>query len=62
MEINKVLVADAVDEACLNLLRENNIKVEKKLKLPKEQLIQEIVVSKFIYCLLNLIWNVIISN
>ncbi|KAK4880347.1 hypothetical protein RN001_008493 [Aquatica leii] len=42
MEINKVLVADAVDQACVDLLKENKIDVDCKFKLTKEQLIKEI--------------------
>ncbi|KAF2903549.1 hypothetical protein ILUMI_02622 [Ignelater luminosus] len=42
MNINKVLVADAVDQACVDLLKNNLIDVDCKYKLSKEQLIQEI--------------------
>ncbi|KAK9753296.1 D-isomer specific 2-hydroxyacid dehydrogenase, NAD binding domain [Popillia japonica] len=42
MDIKKVLVADAVDKACVDLLKENNIEVDCKYKLPKQQLIEEI--------------------
>lgn len=46
MDINKVLVADAVDKACVDLLKEHNIEVDCKYKLPKQQLIEEIQVSR----------------
>lgn len=42
MEIKRVLVADAVDQACVDLLTQNAINVDCKYKLSKEQLIQEI--------------------
>uniref|UniRef100_A0A1L8E0N8 Putative glyoxylate/hydroxypyruvate reduct n=1 Tax=Nyssomyia neivai TaxID=330878 RepID=A0A1L8E0N8_9DIPT len=42
VDIKKVLVCDAVDEACVNLLKENGIQVTYKLKLPKEELCQEV--------------------
>ncbi|KRT79323.1 hypothetical protein AMK59_8452, partial [Oryctes borbonicus] len=42
MDIRKVLVADAVDKACVDLLKENDIEVDCKYKLPKQQLIEEI--------------------
>lgn len=44
MDIKKVLVADAVDNACVDLLKKYNIEVDCKYKLSKEQLIEEIVV------------------
>lgn len=47
MDIKKVLVADAVDKACVDLLKENDIEVDCKYKLPKEQLVKEIAVSIF---------------
>lgn len=46
MDIKNVLVADAVDEACVNLLKKNSINVTCKYKLTKEQLIKEIKVNK----------------
>lgn len=46
MNIKKVLVADAVDAACVELLQQNSIEVDCKYKLPKDQLIAEIPVSK----------------
>ncbi|KAJ8951100.1 hypothetical protein NQ318_003798 [Aromia moschata] len=42
MDIKKVLVADAVDASCVQLLKNNGIDVDCKYKLPKEQLIAEI--------------------
>ncbi|CAH1963452.1 unnamed protein product [Acanthoscelides obtectus] len=42
MDIKKVLVADAVDASCVDLLKKFNIQVDCKYKLPKEQLIAEI--------------------
>ncbi|KAF5277712.1 hypothetical protein FQR65_LT03692 [Abscondita terminalis] len=42
MEINNVLVADAVDGACVNLLKQNSINIDCKYKLSKEELIKEI--------------------
>ncbi|CAH0557078.1 unnamed protein product [Brassicogethes aeneus] len=42
MDIKKVLVADAVDVACTDLLKKHGIQVDCKYKLPKDQLIQEI--------------------
>lgn len=56
MDIRKVLVADAVDNACVDLLKKYNIEVDCKYKLSKEQLIEEIVVCilemqlKSVYC------------
>lgn len=42
MDIKKVLVADAVDTACTDLLKKYSIEVDCKYKLPKNQLIAEI--------------------
>ncbi|KAJ8929307.1 hypothetical protein NQ314_018015 [Rhamnusium bicolor] len=42
MDIKKVLVADAVDISCVELLRQVGIQVDCKYKLPKDQLIAEI--------------------
>uniref|UniRef100_A0AAR5PAF3 D-3-phosphoglycerate dehydrogenase n=1 Tax=Dendroctonus ponderosae TaxID=77166 RepID=A0AAR5PAF3_DENPD len=42
MDIRNVLVADAVDEACVALLQRHSIQVDCKYKLSKEQLIQAI--------------------
>ncbi|KAF7283361.1 hypothetical protein GWI33_000869 [Rhynchophorus ferrugineus] len=42
MDIKRVLVADAVDAACTELLKKNSIEVDCKYKLPKAQLIAEI--------------------
>lgn len=45
MEINTVLVADAVDNACIDILKKYSVKVDCKYKLPKDELIQIIKVS-----------------
>ncbi|XP_044268305.1 D-3-phosphoglycerate dehydrogenase [Tribolium madens] len=42
MQIKKVLVADAVDTACVKLLEKHSIQVDCKYKLPVDQLIAEI--------------------
>ncbi|KAG5889648.1 hypothetical protein JTB14_028926 [Gonioctena quinquepunctata] len=42
MDIRKVLVADAVDASCVDLLKKHSIIVDCKYKLPKEKLIAEI--------------------
>ncbi|KAK5647238.1 hypothetical protein RI129_002130 [Pyrocoelia pectoralis] len=42
MEINNVLITDAVDQACINLLKENGINVDCKYNLPQEKLLEEI--------------------
>ncbi|XP_050302169.1 D-3-phosphoglycerate dehydrogenase [Anthonomus grandis grandis] len=42
MDIKKVLVADAVDDACIQLLKKYSIDVDCKYKLPKDALIEEI--------------------
>ncbi|KAF5289298.1 hypothetical protein FQA39_LY15136 [Lamprigera yunnana] len=42
MQINKVLIADSVDQACIDLLKENNIEVDCKYKLHPNELIKEI--------------------
>lgn len=44
MDIKKVLVADAVDNECVNLLKKHSIQVDCKYKLTKDQLIKEIAV------------------
>ncbi|CAO1350099.1 unnamed protein product [Diamesa hyperborea] len=41
MEISSVLVCDAVDASCVELLKSNGINVDYKLKLSKETLIEE---------------------
>lgn len=41
VDIKSVLVCDAVDDACIDLLRANGIKVDSKQKLSKEALCQE---------------------
>lgn len=45
MDIKKVLVSDAVDAACVDLLKKYSIQVDCKYKLPQDQLIAEIEVS-----------------
>jgi D-3-phosphoglycerate dehydrogenase len=45
VDIQNVLVCDAVDQSCVDLLKYNNIHVDYKLKLPKDQLIAEAKVS-----------------
>lgn len=42
VEIKNVLVCDAVDESCIELLKQNGINVDYKLKLPKDQLVAEV--------------------
>lgn len=42
LDITKVLVADAVDQSCVDLLVKNGIQVDCKYKLPKEELIKQI--------------------
>lgn len=41
IEIKNVLVADAVDPSCVELLKSNGISVDYKLKLPENELIGE---------------------
>lgn len=45
MDIKSVLVCDAVDEACVNLLKEFDISVTYKLKMTPEQLCAEVKVK-----------------
>lgn len=45
MDVKKVLVSDAVDASCVDLLKKHSIQVDCKYKLPKDQLIAEIPVS-----------------
>lgn len=45
VEIKNVLVCDAVDQSCVDLLKANGIEVDYKLKLQKEVLIEEAKVS-----------------
>lgn len=47
IDITNVLVCDAVDASCVELLKYNRINVDYKLKLPKEQLIKEAEVKIF---------------
>lgn len=46
IDIQKVLVCDAVDPSCVELLKSNGISVDYKLKLPKDVLIEEAKVKK----------------
>ncbi len=41
IDIESVLVCDAVDSSCVELLKFNGIRVSYKLKLSKDQLIEE---------------------
>lgn len=43
--LSHVLISDAVDQSCVDLLKSNNIDVTCKYKLPKEELLKEIPVS-----------------
>lgn len=45
MNIEKVLVADAVDSACVDVLKQHSISVDCKYKLPKSELIKVIKVK-----------------
>lgn len=45
INIKNVLVCDAVDQSCVDLLKSNGIEVDYKLKLPKDVLIEEAKVS-----------------
>lgn len=50
MDIKKILVSDAVDASCTDLLKRHSIQVDCKYKLPKNQLIAEIEVrSKIVF-------------
>lgn len=42
IRIESVLVADEIEQECVDLLTSNGIKVEKKAKLTKEELIEEL--------------------
>jgi len=42
VDIEKVLVCDAVDESCISLLKQNNILVDYKLKLSESELVKEV--------------------
>lgn len=42
MSFSKVLISDAVDAACVDILKRNGIQVAQKTKLSKEELLQEI--------------------
>ena len=53
VDIKNVLVCDAVDQSCVDLLTANGIEVDYKLKLPKDVLVEEAKVSTWrrgIYC------------
>lgn len=41
IDIQNVLVCDAVDQSCVELLKLNGISVDYKLKLPKDILVEE---------------------
>lgn len=41
IDIQSVLVCDAVDPSCVELLKSNGISVDYKLKLPKDELVRE---------------------
>jgi D-3-phosphoglycerate dehydrogenase len=43
--LRNVLITDAVDSACVDLLQSHGINVTCKYKLPKDQLLEEIKVS-----------------
>lgn len=45
MDIKSVLVCDAVDAACVNLLNEFDIQVTYKLKMPPAELCEEVKVG-----------------
>jgi hypothetical protein len=45
VSLRNVLISDAVDLACVELLQSHGINVTCKYKLPKDQLLQEIKVS-----------------
>lgn len=47
IDIQSVLVCDAVDPSCVELLKSNGISVDYKLKLSKEVLIQEAKVDEY---------------
>ncbi|CAB3383333.1 Hypothetical predicted protein [Cloeon dipterum] len=42
MKLDSVLISDAVDPACVQLLRENGIQVTHKTKMPLQELLEEI--------------------
>lgn len=46
IDIQKVLICDAVDQSCVELLKSNGIHVDYKLKLAKDVLIVEAKVKK----------------
>lgn len=48
-QIRRVLVADDIEEICLQILRENGIDVTVKTKLSTDQLIEEAKVQKLKY-------------
>lgn len=58
IDIQSVLVCDAVDPSCVELLKSNGISVDYKLKLPREELVREAKVrrEKFIWKLFREIY------
>jgi D-3-phosphoglycerate dehydrogenase len=46
VSLRNVLISDAVDSACVELLQSHGINVTCKYKMPKDQLLQEIKVSR----------------
>ena len=52
--IKSVLITDDVNEKCVQILENNDLKVVKNTKLSKEQLLEEIkvIVYFFFHCLL----------
>lgn len=55
IDIKKVLVADAVDKVCVDILKNNGIIVDCKYKQSKQQLIDDIKVSIHIYSDCNIV-------
>lgn len=51
IDIKNVLVCDAVDPSCVELLKANGISVDYKLKLPKDLLIEEAKVKNLVTCI-----------
>jgi D-3-phosphoglycerate dehydrogenase len=42
VQIKSVLIADEIEQQCLDVLKSANISVVKKTRLPKEELIEEL--------------------
>lgn len=64
IDIKNVLVCDAVDASCVDLLRFEGIEVDYKLKLPKDTLVQEAKVNEKIrdfYTLHKFITNLFVE-